>query len=164
MKNFKYFLLVLAILNFVSSSTTQNNNTVLSKTNSNNNNQRRNAEKGLQLKAKENPNDDNDNDEDDDSDLNELKSDDSSSKTTIPLIIPAPARITISLNAKKILKKRKKNFSKMAKSLIILNETDYEEIKRYLTTNNDTYKFARSFTKAIHTGKLCIKIAQDSVF
>ena len=159
MKNFKYFLLVLAFFNFVSSSTTQNNNTVLS---NNNNNQRRNAEKSLQLKTKENPNDDND--EDDDSDLNELKSDDSSSKTTIPLIIPAPARITISLNAKKILKKRKKNFSKMAKSLIILNETDYEEIKRYLTTNNDTYKFARSFTKAIHTGKLCIKIAQDSVF
>jgi hypothetical protein len=148
MKNYKYFLLVLAILNFVSSSTNQNNNTVLS------NNQRRNAEKSLQLKTKENLNDDNDKDEDDDSDLNELKSDDSSSKTTIPLIIPAPARITISLNAKKILKKRKKNFSKMAKSLIILNETDYEEIKRYLTTNNDTYKFARSFTKAIHTGKL----------
>ena len=75
-----------------------------------------------------------------------------SSKTTIPLIIPAPAHITVSLNAKKILKKRKKNFSKMAKSLILLNDTtDYVDYKNYFTAN-DTIKFARSFTTAINGG------------
>ena len=111
-------------------------------------NQRRNVESDF----KKNDNED--------EDSVELAEGSSSSKTTIPLIIPAPARITISLNAKKILKKRKKNFSKMAKSLIFLNGTDYDEIKDFLLTsnnNNDTYKFARSFTKSINAGKRFLK-------
>jgi len=149
MKDYKNIFLVLTIFNFVAANmidesilSPKNNSSVLL-----NNNQRRNVEKKDDFKQT------NENDEENDEDDGGIySSDESSSKTTIPLIVPAPARITISLNAKKILKKRKKNFSKMAKSLIILNETDYEEFKRYLNTNNDTYKFARSFTKSIQSG------------
>ena len=85
-----------------------------------------------------------------DANVKENEEKDLSSKTTMPLIIPAPAHITISLNAKKMLRKRKKNFSKMAKSLILLNETDLDNYKDFF--NNDTIKFARSFTTAINGG------------
>ena len=106
----------------------------------NNNNQRRDAE----MEVKKNNQDE---------DYNEFDYNSALSKTTLPLIIPAPARITISLNAKKILKKRKKNFSKMAKSLILLNGSDYDEIQSYLKNNTDNFKFPRSFTKSINGGE-----------
>ncbi len=150
MKDIKHLILILTLINFAATNTintsilsNKHNYTVLA-----NNNQRRNVEKN---NFKQEVSDD-----DDDDDEGDYSTDESSSKTTIPLVVPAPARITISLNAKKILRKSKKNFSKMAKSLIILNETDYEEFKRYLATNNDTYKFARSFTKSIQSGMFLI--------
>ena len=152
MKDIKHLILILTFINFAATNTIdtsiEHNNTVLA-----NNNQRRHVEKNnFKETAKQEVSDD-----DEDDDEGDYSIDESSSKTTIPLVVPAPARITISLNAKKILRKRKKNFSKMAKSLIILNETDYEEFKRYLATNNDTYKFARSFTKSIQSGMCLIK-------